>query len=70
VIKLRRVKWVGHVARMGKVRNIYKILVGQPEGKRQLGRHKSRWKNIIKVDRKGIVCDGVDWIYLAQDRVV
>jgi hypothetical protein len=43
IIKLRRVRWVGHVARMGKKRKVYRLLVGKPEGKRPLGRPRCRW---------------------------
>jgi len=45
VIKSRRMKWIGHVGRMGAIRNIYKILVRKPEGKRPLGRSRSRWED-------------------------
>jgi hypothetical protein len=58
----------GHVARIGKKRNAYWILVGKPEGKRPLGRPKCRWVDNIKIDLREIVWDGVDWIDLAQDR--
>jgi hypothetical protein len=51
----------GHVARVGEMRDAYKILVGMPEGKRPLGRPRHRWEVIIKMDL------GVDWIHLAQD---
>jgi hypothetical protein len=43
IIKSRRMRWVGHVARMGEKRNAYGLLVGKPEGKRSLGRHRRRW---------------------------
>jgi hypothetical protein len=43
MIKSRRIKWAGHVTRMGEKRNTYRILVGKPKGKRQLGRHRRRW---------------------------
>ena len=48
VIKLRRVRWAGHVARMGKRRGVYRDLVGKPEGKRRLGRPRLRWEDILK----------------------
>jgi hypothetical protein len=64
MIKSRRMRWVGHVARMGEKRNAYRILVGKPEGKRPLG----RWVDNIKMDLREIRCDGMDWIDLAQDR--
>jgi hypothetical protein len=68
MIKSRRVKWAGHVVRMGENRNAYKILVGRPEGKRPLGRARHRWVDNIKIDHREIGWDGVDWIDLAQDR--
>jgi hypothetical protein len=63
MIKSRRMRWAGHVVRMGKTRNAYRILVAKPEGKRPLGRPRRRW-----VDRIKIGWDGTDWIDLAQDR--
>jgi hypothetical protein len=51
MIKSRRMKWAGHVARMGETRNAYRILVGKPEGKRPLGRPRRRWVNNIKIER-------------------
>jgi hypothetical protein len=68
VIKSRRVRWTGHVARMGEVRNACSILVGKPEGKRPLGRLRRRWKDNIRTDLVEIWWEGVDWIHLAQDR--
>jgi hypothetical protein len=68
MIKSRRMRAAGHVARMGEKRNGYRILVGKSEGKRPLGRPKSRWADNIKMDLRGIGCDGMDWIDLAQDR--
>jgi len=53
---------------MGKRRGVYKLLVGKPEGKRQLGRPKCKWKDNIKMDLQGAGCGGMDWIELAQDR--
>jgi hypothetical protein len=50
MIKSRGIRWAGHVARMGETRNAYRILVGNPEGKRPLGRSRSRWVNNIKMD--------------------
>jgi hypothetical protein len=68
-IKSRRMRWVGHVARMVEGRNVYRILVGKPEGKRPLGRLRHRWEDGIKVDLKEMVGGGgVEWIHLAQDR--
>jgi hypothetical protein len=50
-------------------RGVYRILFGRPEGKRQLGRHRRRWEDNIKMDLKEIGIDGVNWIQLAQDMV-
>jgi hypothetical protein len=60
--------WAEHVARMEKMINAYNILVGKPERKRQLGRRRCRWDDNIRIDLRGIVWEGVDWIHLAQDR--
>jgi len=68
VIKSRRMKWVGYVACMGERRGIYRVLVGKPEGKRPLGRHRRRWEDNIKMDLQEVGCGGMDWIELAQDR--
>jgi hypothetical protein len=59
-IKSRRMRWVGHVARMGKKRNAYRILVGKPEGRRPLGRPRRRSVDSIKIDLREIGWDGVD----------
>ena len=68
VIKSRRMRWAGHVARMGETRGVYRILVGKPEGKRPLGRPRRRWEDNIKTGLQEVGCGGVDWIELAQDR--
>jgi hypothetical protein len=68
VIKARRMRWVGNVVRMGKVRGAYNILVGRPEGRRPLGRPRRRWEDNIKIDLTEIGFVDVDWIRLAQDR--
>ena len=68
MIKSRRVKWAGHVARMGERRDVYRLLVGKPEGKRPLGGPRCRWEDNIKMDLQEVGCGGVDWIELAQDR--
>jgi hypothetical protein len=54
VIKARRMRWAGHVARMGEVRGAYSILVGKPEGRRPLGRPRRRWEDNIKMDLREI----------------
>jgi hypothetical protein len=69
VIKSRRMRWAGHVARMGEGRSVWRVLVGMPEGKRPLGRPRSRWDDNIKLDLREIGFDGAKWIQLAQDRV-
>jgi len=68
VKKSRRIKWVGHVARMGEMRNLYLIFVGEPEGKRPFGRLRRREENNIKMHLRIIRWEGVDWIHLSQDR--
>ena len=68
VIKSRRMRWVGHVARMVEKRGVYRVLVGKPEGKRTSGRSRLRWEVNIKMDIQGVECGGMDWIDLAQDR--
>jgi len=68
VIKLRRMRWAGHVARMGEERGVYRVLVGKPEGKRQLGRPRRRWVDNIRMDLQEVGCGYMDWIGLAQDR--
>jgi hypothetical protein len=52
MIKSRRMRWARHVARIGAMRNAYRILVGKPEGKRPLGRPRHRWVDNIKMDLK------------------
>jgi hypothetical protein len=67
VIKSRRMRWVGHGARMGEGKGVYRVLVGRPEGKRPLGRPRHRWEDNIKLDLREIRIDGANWIHLAQD---
>jgi len=68
VIKSRRMRWAGHVARLGERRGVYRVLVGKPEGKRPLGRHRRRWEDNITMDLQEVGCEVMDWIELAQDR--
>jgi len=68
VIKSRRMRWAGHVARMGEGRGVYRVLVEKPEGSRPLGRPRSRWEDNITMDFQEMGCGGVDWMKLAQDR--
>jgi hypothetical protein len=67
VIKSRRMRWAGHIARMEKIRNEYKMLVGKPKGKRPFGRPRHRWEDNIRMDLIEINLEGVDWIHLVQD---
>jgi hypothetical protein len=64
VIKSRRLRWAGHVARMGERRGAYRALVGKPEGRRP----RRRWEDNIKMDLREVGWGGMDWINLAQDR--
>ena len=68
VIKSRRMRWAGHVARMGDEKSVYRILVEKPGGKRSLGIPRRRWVNSIRMDLQEVGCGYMDWIGLAQDR--
>jgi hypothetical protein len=68
VIKSRRTKLAGHVARMGEKRGTYRVLLGKPERKSPLERHRLRWKCNIKMDLQEAGCGDMDWIDLDQDR--
>jgi len=68
VIKSRKMRWAGLVARMGKRKCVYRVLLGKPEGKKPLGRPRNRWEDNMKIDLQEVVCGGMDWIKLAQDR--
>ena len=61
-------RWAGHVARMGEERGVYRVLVGKPKGKIQLGRPRRRWVDNIRTDLQEVGCGYMDWIGLAQDR--
>jgi len=67
MIKSRRMRWSGHVARMGEEWGVYRVLVGKPEGRRPLGRPRRRWVD-IRTDLQEVGCRYMDWIGLAQDR--
>jgi hypothetical protein len=69
VIKSRRTRWAGHVARMGEGRGVYKVLVGRSEDKRPLGRPTRRWEDNIKMDLREVRIDVVNWIRLAQNKI-
>jgi len=60
VIKTRRMRWAGHVARMGEERGAYRVLVGKPEGKRPLGRPRRRWVDNIRMDFQEVGCGYMD----------
>ena len=68
VIKSRRMRWAGHVARTGERRGVYRVLVGKTEGKRPLERTRYRWEDNIKMDLHNVGCWCIDWIELAQER--
>ena len=68
LIKSIKMRWVRHVARMGEGTGVDMVLVGKPEGKRPLGRHRRRWEYNIQIDLQEVECGGIDWIELAEDR--
>jgi hypothetical protein len=68
LMKSRRMRWAGHVARMGQKRNAYRLLVGKPEGSRTLGRPRRRWLDNIRIGFVEVGWGDVDWIGLAQER--
>ena len=68
VVKSRRMRWAGHVARMGEGRGVHRVLVGKPEGKRPLGRPRRRWEDNIKMDLQEVGGGCGYWMELAQDR--
>jgi hypothetical protein len=67
VVKSRRMRWAGHVARMREDRGVCRVLVGKPEGKRSLGRPRRRWEDKIKMDLQEVGGGRGDWMELAQD---
>ena len=68
VIKSRRMRWTGHVARMGEERGVYRVLLGKPDRRRPLGRPRRRWVDNIRIYLQEVGCGYMDWIGLAQDR--
>jgi hypothetical protein len=66
MIKSRRIKWAGHMGHMRDRRDVYKVFVRRPDGKRPLGRTRCRWDS-IKTDRQEVGWRGMDWIYLASN---
>ena len=67
VIKSRRMRWAGHVARMAEGRRVYSVLVGKGERKSTLGRPRRRWEDNIKMDLQELGCAGMNCIQLAPD---
>ena len=67
-MKLRRMRWAGHIASMGESRGVYRVLVAKPDGKRRLGRPSRRWEDNIKMDLHEVECGVMDCIDLAQKR--
>ena len=63
-----RMRWAGHVARMGERKVVYRVLVGKPGGQRPRGRPRRRWEDNIKMDLQEVGCEGMDWIELAKGR--
>jgi hypothetical protein len=68
VVKSRRMRWAGHLARVGEGRVVHRVLVGKPEGKRPLGRSRRRWEYNIKRDLQEVGGGCGDWVERAQDR--
>jgi hypothetical protein len=68
VVKSRRMRWAGHVARAGEERGVHRVMVGKPEGKRQLGRPRRGWEDNIKMGLQDVGVGCGDWMELAQDR--
>jgi hypothetical protein len=69
VINSRRMRWAGHAVHTREGKDVYRNLVGRPKGRRQLGRPRHRWEDNIRLNLREIGIDGVNLIYLAQDRV-
>jgi hypothetical protein len=67
VVKSRRMRWTGHVARMGEERGVHRVFVGKPEGKRPLGRPRRVWEDNIKMNLQEVGGGRGDWMELVQD---
>jgi len=67
VVKSRRIRWAGHVARMGEGRGVHRVMVGKPERKRPLWKPRRRWEDNIKMDLEEVGGGCGDWMELAQD---
>ena len=70
IMKSRRLRWAGHVARMGEKRRLYSIVVGKPEGKRPLGRPRRRWEDNIRRDLREVGIRDENWLDVAQERIL
>ena len=70
IIKSRRLKWAGHIARQEEGRSAFKILTGKPKGKSPLGKPRRRWENIIRMDLKKIGINTENWAHLDQDMII
>jgi hypothetical protein len=68
VIKSRIVRWAGTCSTYWERKGVYRVFMGRPEGKKQLGRPRRRWEDNIKVDLQNVGCGGMDWIELSHDR--
>jgi hypothetical protein len=68
VVKSRRMRWAGHVARMGEDSGVHRVLVGRPDGKRPLWRPRRRWEGNFKMDLQEVGWGRGNWMELAQDR--
>jgi hypothetical protein len=68
VVKWGRMRWAGHVARMGEERGVHRVLMGKPDEKRPLGRPRRRWEDNIKMDLQEVGGGRAEWMELAQDR--
>jgi len=68
VVKSRRIRWAGHVARMGDGRGVHRVLVGKSEGKGPMGRPRRRWEDNIKMDLQEVGGACGDWMELVQER--
>jgi len=69
VIKSRRMRWAGHIARIGERRGVYRVLVGKHEGKSPYGRHRPRWEDDIKLDLQEVGCavwTGSSWLRIGR----
>jgi hypothetical protein len=66
-MKSRKIRWAGHVARMGEKMNAYRILVGKPEGRRPLGRPRRRWEDNIRMCHREMGWYGLDFTHISKE---